>query len=84
MCTMARKTTGVARHTESAGAGDGAIGGAALCRRLSATFDARVAQDPVLRPFFPGKTMKRAIEEFAAFLAQSWEARPGTRNGGGG
>ena len=68
---MARKTAGVARHTESAGVGlYGAIGGAALCRRLSATFYARVAQDPVLRPFFPGKTMKCAIEEFAAFLAQ--------------
>jgi truncated hemoglobin YjbI len=29
-----------------------------------------VQRDPVLRPLFPGKTLKCAIEEFAAFLAQ--------------
>ena len=48
----------------------GAIGGTAACRRLSTAFYTRVARDPVLRPFFPGKTMKCAIEEFAAFLVQ--------------
>jgi truncated hemoglobin YjbI len=47
-----------------------AIGGAVTCRKLSASFYARVARDPVLRPLFPGKTLKCAIEEFTAFLAQ--------------
>jgi hemoglobin len=47
-----------------------AMGGEAGCRNLSAEFYARVARDPVLRPLFPGKTQKCAIEEFAAFLIQ--------------
>jgi len=47
-----------------------AIGGAVTCRKLSAAFYARVKRDPVLRPLFPGKTLKCAIEAFAAFLAQ--------------
>ena len=47
-----------------------AIGGSAGCRKLSESFYARVMQDPVLRPLFPGKTMKCAIEEFGAFLVQ--------------
>ena len=47
-----------------------AIGGAGVCRKLSTSFYARVARDPVLRPLFPGKTLKCAIEEFTAFLAQ--------------
>jgi truncated hemoglobin YjbI len=47
-----------------------AIGGAAKCRELSTAFYARVAKDPTLRPLFPGKTFKCAIEEFAAFLVQ--------------
>src|SRR3981081_2842948 len=47
-----------------------AIGGSAACRKLSAAFYARWERDPVLRPFFPGKTFKCAIEELAAFLAQ--------------
>jgi len=47
-----------------------AIGGTVTCRRLSASFYARVERDPVLRPLFPGKSLKCAIEEFAAFLAQ--------------
>jgi truncated hemoglobin YjbI len=46
------------------------IGGTATCRKLSAAFYARVKLDPVLRPFFPGKTLKCAIEAFAAFMAQ--------------
>ena len=48
----------------------GALGGEAGCRRLSAAFYARVGKDPVLRPLFPGKTLKCAVEEFAAFLIQ--------------
>ena len=47
-----------------------AIGGAVTCRKLSASFYARVERDSVLRPLFPGKTLKCAIEEFTAFLAQ--------------
>jgi hemoglobin len=38
--------------------------------RLSAAFYARVGKDPVLRPFFPGKSLRCAAEEFAAFLIQ--------------
>src|ERR1700676_559261 len=40
------------------------------CGRLSAAFYARVAKDPILRPFFPGKSLRCATEEFAAFLIQ--------------
>jgi truncated hemoglobin YjbI len=47
-----------------------AIGGAGTCRQLSVSFYARVERDPVLRPLFPGKTLRCAIEEFSAFLAQ--------------
>jgi truncated hemoglobin YjbI len=47
-----------------------AIGGEAGCRRLSAEFYARVGKDPALRPLFPGKSLRCAIEEFGAFLIQ--------------
>ena len=47
-----------------------ALGGEEGCRRLSAAFYARVGKDPVLRPFFPGKSLRCASEEFAAFLIQ--------------
>jgi truncated hemoglobin YjbI len=47
-----------------------AVGGRAACRKLSTVFYSRVKQDPLLRPLFPGKTLKCATEEFAAFLAQ--------------
>ena len=47
-----------------------ALGGEAGCKRLSASFYARVGQDQTLRPLFPGKSLKCAIEEFAAFLIQ--------------
>ncbi len=47
-----------------------AMGGMAKCRELSTAFYARVATDSTLRPLFPGKTFKCAIEEFAAFLVQ--------------
>ena len=46
------------------------LGGEAGCRRLSAEFYARVGQEPVLRPLFPGKSLRCATEEFAAFLIQ--------------
>ena len=47
-----------------------ALGGEEGCRSLSAAFYTRVAGDPVLRPFFPGKSLRCATEEFAAFLIQ--------------
>ncbi|HEX3877018.1 MAG TPA: ankyrin repeat domain-containing protein [Bryobacteraceae bacterium] len=47
-----------------------AAGGRSGCRQLSEAFYARVKQDPVLRPLFPGKSLRCAIEAFAAFLAQ--------------
>src|SRR5215471_9397836 len=45
-----------------------AVGGAEGCHRLSTAFYARVAHDPVLRPFFPGKSFRCAIEALSAFL----------------
>jgi truncated hemoglobin YjbI len=47
-----------------------ALGGEAGCKRLSAEFYGRVGTDAVLRPLFPGKSLRCAIEEFAAFLIQ--------------
>ena len=47
-----------------------AIGGTKMCRELSQAFYARVERDPLLKPFFPGKSMRCAIEAFAAFLVQ--------------
>jgi truncated hemoglobin YjbI len=47
-----------------------AIGGEAGCERLSSEFYARVGKDAVLRPLFPGKTLRCATEEFGAFLIQ--------------
>lgn len=46
------------------------LGREAGCRRLSADFYSRVAGDPVLRPLFPGKSMRCATNELAAFLIQ--------------
>jgi truncated hemoglobin YjbI len=47
-----------------------ALGGEAGCRRLSREFYARVGKDPVLRRLFPGKSLRCATDEFAAFLIQ--------------
>jgi len=47
-----------------------ALGGEEACKTLSTQFYARVGKDPVLRPFFPGKSLRCATEEFAAFLIQ--------------
>jgi truncated hemoglobin YjbI len=46
-----------------------ALGGRAGCHKLSEMFYARVAQDPILRPLFPGH-LKCTIDAFAAFLVQ--------------
>src|SRR5579859_1910667 len=47
-----------------------AAGGRRVCLQLSEAFYARVERDPVLRPLFPGKSMRCAVEAFTAFLAQ--------------
>ncbi len=47
-----------------------ALGGEEGCRRLAAAFYARVGKDVALRPFFPGKSLRCATEEFASFLIQ--------------
>jgi truncated hemoglobin YjbI len=46
------------------------LGGEAGCKRLSAEFYARVGKQPILRPLFPGKSLRCATEEFTAFLIQ--------------
>lgn len=46
------------------------LGGEAGCRRLAERFYGRVGTDAVLRPLFPGKSLRCATEEFAAFLVQ--------------
>jgi hemoglobin len=46
------------------------LGGEEGCKRLSSAFYTRVGKDAVLRPLFPGKTLRCATAEFAAFLIQ--------------
>src|SRR5260370_1105385 len=46
------------------------LGGEEGCWSLSEAFYARVGKDPVLRPFFPCKSLRCATEELAAFLIQ--------------
>jgi hemoglobin len=46
------------------------LSGEAGCKRLATEFYARVGQDPILRPLFPGKSLRCAINEFTAFLVQ--------------
>src|SRR5215469_8420773 len=46
------------------------VGGRVVCQQLSVAFYTRVKRDPVLRPLFPGKSIRCAVEAFAAFLAQ--------------
>jgi hemoglobin len=45
----------------------------ATWRRLAVAFYARVDNDPLLRPLFPGTSLRCAIEAFTAFLAQIFE-----------
>jgi truncated hemoglobin YjbI len=52
------------------------LGGPAGCRALSEAFYARVKADPVLRPFFPGASLRCAVEELSAFLVQLLEGPP--------
>ena len=44
------------------------LGGPAKCLELATAFYNRVDDDPILRPLFPGKSHRCAIEHFAAFL----------------
>lgn len=46
------------------------LGGEEGCIRLSSEFYKRVAKEPILRPLFPGKSLRCATEEFASFLIQ--------------
>jgi truncated hemoglobin YjbI len=46
------------------------LGGEVVCRRLAKEFYSRVAGDVHLKPLFPGKSLRCATEEFAAFLIQ--------------
>jgi hemoglobin len=47
-----------------------ALGGEAGCKQLSTAFYERVATEPALHRLFPGKSLRCATEEFAAFLIQ--------------
>lgn len=68
---MAEKLPDTAPHASVDGPGlHQAIGGTAAWRRLAVAFYSRVDRDPLLRPLFPGKTLRCAIEEFTAFLSQ--------------
>lgn len=52
------------------------LGGEAGCRRLAQEFYARVAKSEELKPLFPGKSVRCATEEFAAFLIQFLDGDP--------
>lgn len=47
-----------------------AMGGEDGCRRLAHELYSRIAKDAVLRPLFPGKSVRCATEEFGDFLIQ--------------
>jgi truncated hemoglobin YjbI len=57
-------------HSQDAPLFDALVGDSATCLALAKAFYARVQHDPVLRPFFPGKSLRCAIEQLAAFLVQ--------------
>ena len=52
------------------------LGGEAGCKRLSQEFYARVAASKELKNLFPGKSLRCATEEFAAFLIQFLDGDP--------
>jgi hemoglobin len=54
-----------------------AVGGEPTFRRLVHAFYRRVAEDPVLRPVYPGKDLGPAEEHLRLFLIQYWGG-PGT------
>ncbi len=49
------------------------LGGEAGCKTLARAFYGRVAGDSLLRPLFPGKSLRCATEEFSAFLVQFFD-----------
>jgi hemoglobin len=57
-------------HSQDAPLFDALVGDSATCLALAKAFYARVQRDPVLRPLFPGKSLRCAIEQLAAFLVQ--------------
>lgn len=52
------------------------LGKEAGCQRLAREFYARVAANAELKPLFPGKSLRCATEEFAAFLIQFLDGDP--------
>jgi truncated hemoglobin YjbI len=60
------------------------VGGRDVCRKLSEAFYARVERDPVLRPLFPGKSMRCAQSKpLQRFSPTCWAGLPRMlRNGG--
>lgn len=52
------------------------LGGDDGCRLLAQQFYRRVAASPELKPLFPGKSLRCASEEFAAFLVQFLDGSP--------
>ncbi len=46
------------------------MGGEQACGKLAQVFYSKVALDPILKPLFPGKSMRCATEELTAFLIQ--------------
>jgi hemoglobin len=48
------------------------VGGEPTFRKLVDTFYARVAQDPVLRPHYPGTDLAPAADRLRMFLEQYW------------
>ncbi|HLK15334.1 MAG TPA: ankyrin repeat domain-containing protein [Fimbriimonadaceae bacterium] len=53
------------------------IGRESGCRALATDFYSRVAGDSILRPLFPGKSLRCATEEFSAFLIQLFDGDEG-------
>ena len=60
-----------------------ALGGEAGCKPLSAELYAPIGQAPVLRPLFPEKSHRCAVDAFGAFLIQfpGEEDQPSTDGG---
>ena len=52
------------------------VGREAGCRKLATEFYSRVAKSDVLKPLFPGKSLRCATEEFSAFLIQFFDGDP--------
>jgi hypothetical protein len=51
------------------------IGGPVGCRALSEAIYTRAKRDPVLRPFFPGASLRCVVEALTAFPVQLLDRR---------